>query len=468
MQSESRILLPDDHGELSDPSVAWAAYEPDAGRPWNLARAGHLLRRAGFGASWDELSRALREGPSRTIDRLVRPEADVAAFNALHDRYEESATDSAPGKALRAWWLRRMIETPHPLLEKMTLFWHDHFSVQGARVKDARLLRRHVGMLRRHALGSLEAMFEDASLDPAVLVSLGASANRKSRPGEHLAHTFLDLYTVGPDHASQEDVRGFARAFTGWFVRRDEIRFVPREHDPGVKQLLGERGKLAARDAVRIAVRHPATSRWLVGKLYRWLISETTEPPATLLDPLVDSFSSHRDVGRLVETMLRSNLFFSPIAHRQRVKAPVEFALGIVRGLEGIVGTVRLGEDLASLGQDLYSPPTVHGWAGGLHWIHGFTIVGRSNLALDLLMGAGAHGDRLDPLAVARKYGHATSTGAGRFLVDLLLQGDLESGVGEILEEAAADPAETWRDEPARRLRRVAHLIVTLPEFQLA
>ena len=106
----------------------WAPYEPDAGRPWNLRLAGHLYRRAGFGATWGQLQQALADGPQRTVDRLLRPEADTDAFNQGFDEYDAAAARSGSADGLRAWWLRRMIHTPHPLLEKMTLFWHHHFA----------------------------------------------------------------------------------------------------------------------------------------------------------------------------------------------------------------------------------------------------------------------------------------------------------------------------------------------------
>lgn len=113
------------------PDRAWDPYEPSARCPWDLARAAHLYRRAGFGATWDELRQALKAGPQRAVDRLLDPEGEVASFSRTCDDYEKAAASAG---ALRAWWLRRIIQTPHPLLEKMTLFWHDFFAVGTARV----------------------------------------------------------------------------------------------------------------------------------------------------------------------------------------------------------------------------------------------------------------------------------------------------------------------------------------------
>lgn len=446
-----------------DPGWAWTPYQADDQRPWNLPRAGHLYRRAAFGATWDQLQQALADGPQRTIDRLLRPEADLAAFNQTYDEYEASATGSGSADGLRAWWLRRMILTPHPLLEKMTLFWHNHFATSNAKVQSALLMARHVQLLRKAALGSFQPLLEAVSHDPATLVWLGAGANRKALPNENYARQLFGRFSLGLENFSEEDIQEAARAFTGWFVLRNQLHYVPREHDSGLKKIFGQQGNWNSKDVVRIVVQQPSLSRLLVRKLYRWLISESSEPSDTLIEPLAESFAKDYDISKLVETMLRSNLFFSPVAYRQRIKSPVEFAVGIVKGLEGMLSTTRLGSDLAALGQNLYHPPTVDGWKGGRYWINAATLVGRSNLALALVSGSGPYGEVLDPLAIARKHGHLTPESAGRFLLDLFLQGDVETGVGQTLLKTAASDG-----NPSQRLRRLAHTVATLPEFQLA
>jgi len=447
-----------------DPDWAWAPYEPDDRRPWDLRRVGHLYRRAGFGADWDQLQQALSDGPQRAVEKLLRGGPDAAAFNQTYDQYEASATGSGSADALRAWWLRRMIHTPHPLLEKMTLFWHDHFATSNGRVKNARLMHDHVQLLRSHALGRFEPLLEAVSRDPATPLSLDCQANRKAQPNENFARALMERFSMGPGHCGQQDVREAARAFTGWFVLRSRLRYIARDHDSGVKKVLGQEGDFEGKDVVRIVLARSATPRLLVRKIYRWLISEAAEPADALIEPLAGSLAEGYDVSKLVETMLRSNLFFSPAARRRRIKGPVEFALGVVRGLEGMVPTMQLGEDLAALGQDLYHPPTVKGWPGGRHWINHSTLIGRSNLAQALLAGAKPYGAKLDPLAVAEKHGHSDPQSAGRFLLDLFLQGDVQADVAEALLKTAA-PADA---DPSRRLRRIAHAVVTLPEFQLA
>jgi uncharacterized protein (DUF1800 family) len=447
--------------QLADPAWAWAAYEPDTRRPWNIALAAHLYRRAAFGANWQQLQQALSGGPQRTIDRLLRPQADVDTYNRTQNDYEDAVRSV---NELRAWWLRRMIESPHPLLEKTTLFWHSYFATNGGALKQAGLMTTHLRLLRRHALGSFAPLLQDISRDPALLVWLGADANRKAAPNDSFVRPLLETFTLGPGYFSAEDIQEAARAFTGWFVFRDQLRYIPREHDEKPARLLGRDGHVTGDDVIKTLLEQQATPRTVVRKLHRWLISEQDEPDEALVAPLAASLAKDYDIARLVETMLRSNLFFSGQSYRARIKCPVEFAVGIITALEGMVSTTQLAQDLAELGQDLCHPPTVEGWAGGRHWIDSAALTQRHNLALALLQGDKPYGNKLDPWAVAQRHQQASPQSATQFLLKLLVQDDVDPGVRDALLEAARDGESST---PAM-LRRLAHMVVTLPEFQLA
>jgi uncharacterized protein (DUF1800 family) len=446
-----------------DPDRAWAPYEPDARRPWTLALAGHLYRRAAFDADLAQLQQALADGPRKTIDRLLKAPDDLAAFNQTYDGYEASAAGSDNADGLRAWWLRRMIQTPRPLLEKMTLFWHGHFAVNAKPVKAAMFIQRYAQCLRKHALGSFKTLLEEMCKDAAVLLSLDSAENRKSRPNAHFARALLECFTVGPDNCTEQDIVQAARAFTGGFVRRGAFQYIAREHDDAPKRVLGQEGNFTGDDVVRIVLDHPAAAQTIVRKLYHRLISETSEPNAALIDPLAKAFAADYDIAKLVETMLRSNIFFSSVAYRGRIKSPVEFALGIVKGLEGMVSTTQLADDLAAIGQNLYYPPTVKGWPGGRHWINDATLIARSNLAAAMLKGADPYGKKLDPWTIAGKYGNTTVDSAAQFVIDLFLQNDLPAETRNAIMKTATD-----KGDPAALLRQIAYAAVTLPEFHLA
>ena len=187
---DSRRARPGNRG--ADPQWAFAPYTPDAQRPWNLRWAGHLFRRAAFGARWDELQQAVAAGPQRTIDRLLHPQGDVAAFHQASDENETGTDDPEPA---RAWWLRRMLLTPHPLLEKLTLFWHGHFAASIDKVERVSLLVRQVQLLRSHALGRFDVMLRAVARDPGMLAWLDAAANHKALPSQALPrHVLGNLY----------------------------------------------------------------------------------------------------------------------------------------------------------------------------------------------------------------------------------------------------------------------------------
>lgn len=452
--------------KLTDPDWAWAVYQPNDQQPWNLIKAGHLFRRAAFGADWNQLQQALTDGPQQTIDKLLKPQADTTAFNKTYDGYDNSAAGSI--NSLRAWWLRRIIQTPHPLLEKMTLFWHSHFATNSDKVKNPRLMLQHIRLLRSHTLNSFGDMLQAVSHDPAVLIYLGADANRKALPNESFARTLMENFTLGPGNYKEIDVREAARAFTGWFVLRSWLRFISREHDGNIKEVLGERGDFTSDDIVQIVLKQPATSQMLVRKLYRLLICETDQPNAAMISPLAETFAKDYDIMKLTETMLRSNLFFSKAAYRQRIKSPIEFALGIVQALEGVVSTTQLAQDMAGLGQNLYNPPTANGWAGGRNWIDSATLTGRSNLALALLKGSEPYGNKLNPRALANKHSCTTLKSATKLLLDLFLQSDLAPNVNESILKTLQSSSEIGSDDEKATLRRFTHTVVTLPEFQLA
>ena len=278
----------------------------------------------------------------------------------------------------------------------------------------------------------------------------------------------MEVFTLGPGHYTKQDVREAARAFTGWFVLKSRLRYIPREHDSGIKNIFGQKGNFNSDDVVRIVLKQPATAQTLVRKLYRRLICETERPDAAVITPLSESFAKDYDIFKLVETMLRSNLFFSRAAYRRRIKSPVEFALGIVKALEGVVSTTQLTQDLAGLGQNLYNPPTVNGWTGGQHWIDSTTLAGRHNLALALLQGSGPYSNKLNPWIVANKHGHSTLKSATQFLLDLFLQSELAPDVYDTILKTAQAQSSNGIDDPEGTLRCFAHAVVTLPEFHLA
>jgi hypothetical protein len=459
-----------------DPSWAWAPYKPSAEAPWNLQRVGHLYRRAGFGADYAALRAGVEAGPEQTITLLLEGGPGQEEFEKASEKLAESIARANNAQQMRAWWLNRMLYSPHPLREKLTLFWHNHFATSNAKVQSTRLMLGQYDLMRRQAQGSFAELLQAMSKNPAMLVWLDGKGSKKGNPNENYAREIMELFSLGIGHYTEMDIREAARAFTGWDVVASEAVFKSADFDDGVKTILGQTGRFKAEDAVRICLEQQSAAPFILNKLFKFLVSETVPASPALLAPLAEDFrSSNYNFGALVARVLRSNLFFSTTAYRTRIKSPVEFTLGIVKALEGRVGTTALAVALGELGQDLFYPPNVKGWDGGPAWLNGQTLLFRQNLSLaltsteDLRFGA-----RTDPAALIRRAGRKTDDEVVAYFLDLFLQNDVPAESRTRLLDYQHKAHEQsvplyWSSADAadHRVRALCHLVLTLPEFQL-
>ena len=475
-----------------DPRWAWQRYRPSPESPWDLKKVGHLYRRATFGATMQELEAALQSGPDRAVDGLLQGRPDPEG-DEVWGMVTRSIRQFNTGQQLPAAWLYRMLYTTHPLREKMTLFWHNHFATSNRKVQNAGYMLGQNELLRRHALGSFRTLLQEISQDPAMMVWLDTIQSRKGHANENYARELMELFSLGirkPRQADQRnytehDIREAARAFTGWTLDNGRAVFQAAQHDDGDKNVLGRRGRFGATDIVRICLDQEAAPYFIVRKLFRFMVSETIRPTPELLEPLAHSFrESDFNFGGLVEKVLRSNLFFSPDVYRTRVKTPVDFALGIVRGLEGHLpgaghqrrlGSAELAGAMDGLGERLFYPPSVAGWDMGRAWLNSQTLLLRQNLALALTATTDDRfGRRADPAALVRRHNCRQGADQVDFLVRLFLQGDVAETTRQRLVQYLQTASSQsypffWTPEEAadQRVRAVCHLVLCLPEFQL-
>jgi uncharacterized protein (DUF1800 family) len=460
-----------------DPQWAWQPYRPSDKNPWDLAKAGHLYRRAGFGANIAELDEAVAAGPDKAVATLLSG-GPSAARRAFDQQMADMAAslDYNNEVELRAWWLLRILQTPFPLEERLTLFWHNHFATSNAKVRNLRYMFAQNQLLRRNALGSFRTMLEEISKDPAMMVWLDTNQNKKGTANENYARELMELFCLGIGHYTEPDVREGARAFTGWEIKDGKFSFNAGQHDGGVKRFLGREGKFGGEDVVRICLEQDVAAEFIVGKLFRFFVSETVAPTRELIAPLAARFrQSDYDLHSLVETILRSNLFFSPQVYRTQIKSPVDFAVGIVRALEGQVGAIPLADALEGLGERLLSPSSVKGWPGGTVWINSNTLLLRHNLALAITSTQDDRfGRRTDPAALARKHGQQTDAEIVAFFVRLFLQDNISNdGRASLLDYLSGARKQSYpaywsqQDREDHRIRAVCHLLLTQAEFQL-
>jgi hypothetical protein len=497
-----------------DPDDAWQPWEPTSSDPWCRKWAAHLYHRAGFGPSRADLLEADRLGPRGTLDLLIggKPEA-ASLLQTLLDVGRIAARADDSGEALRGWWLYCMLHGGHRLREKMTLFWHNHFATSIVKVQSPALMFRQNCLLRDHALGRFGPFLQAISRDPAMLLWLDSASNVKGKPNENYARELMELFSLGVGNYTEADVREAARAFTGWHTDGACFAFDERLHDGGCKTFLGHSGAWDGGDVVRIVLEQPALARFLVRKLYRFLISEAAVLPDALLEPLCAGFrKSDYDVEALVRTMLASRHFYSDHAFRQRLKGPVEYVLGGINAVcapasaEDALPPQALVDWLEAMGQQLFAPPNVKGWPGGPAWLTTSTTLRRDNFAGALAMGSlwakpaprsrapasirsGTVRDKVgrfvrslvpadlpeDPpphraLDPARLLEEETASGP-EAVVRVLLDHYLPGGAPPLARAKLVSFMAAGKPEGAplaRRVREAVHAILTMAEYQLA
>ena len=372
----------------------WKPYLPNDTQPWTFARAKHLYKRAALGPTWSELQRAVDEGHQTSVDRILRADCRI---DGLRDDFEEmsqiigdAAAGSNDANRLKAWWHYRLLFTPDPLRERMTLLWHNHFATSNLKVQDLLLMQNQNELFREQAFAKFGELLHAVLRDPAMLYWLDANSNRKGHPNENLARELMELFTLGVGNYTEGDVKAGARALTGWSPKRLEVRFRKDRHDASEKTILGKTAHFDSTSFADLLLRQDVTSRRVAWRLCETFIGENLVSPPALEELAVGLRERELDVRWAVETILRSELFFSDKNIASRVSSPVEFVVGTVRSLEMLEtppSTLILAEWTSRLGQDLFYPPNVGGWNGGRSWLTSRTIVGRSNFASALVAG---------------------------------------------------------------------------------
>jgi len=396
----------------------------------------HLLRRAGFGADPAAIKAAVAVGLDATTDTLLHPERvpedlnDTRTLTGLAALLPEPNNGGTPVQAVKMWWVHRMIASPRPLQEKMTLFWHGHFTSKDGGAQGDFLYRQNQ-LFRANALGNFRTLTLAVSRDPEMLRYLNGNQNYKAHPNENYGRELMELFTCGIGNYTEDDVKAAARAFSGWNLRGGEFHFNPNQHDNDPKTFLGKTGNWNGDDIVDILVAHPATAKRLCTQLWEYFAYPNPEPQ--VLDALTQTYyASGYDVRAVMGRILRSKAFYSGKARFAVIKSPAQYVVGSVKML-GLGSAVELalsditpanemaympaattmpaapapampnltapavtpqqaaGRKLAilaglpgamrSMGQDLLAPPTVKGWDGGTAWINTSTLLARINFA---------------------------------------------------------------------------------------
>ena len=447
-----------------DPDWAWKAYRPSRQQPWNRARAAHFYRRAGFAATSMQLDEAAKKDPSQLVEEFIRAGRETASFIDEVEEMTQFILNTGEARNLSAAWMYRLLGTPDQLTEKLAIFWHGHFATSAAKVTDPKLMHNQNLLLRKYATGDFSKLVQAISRDPAMLLYLDSATNRKSHPNENYARELMELFCMGEGNYTEKDVQELARCFTGWEVVQGRFKFRRFQHDSGTKKLLGNEGKLTGQQAVNVILKHKATPQFIVRKLIRYFMFDEPAASDSLVEPLARYFrKKDLQVAPLIAKMLNSQLFHSDITIGQKIRSPVELAVGVLRALHGTTDAYELAKGVTELGQGLYYPPNVKGWDGGRTWINSSTLLGRANLMKSVLRNSKTRFQGGKIATLADKYKLSNS----KQMVSWLLQQVCAVPVAASAQKRLVDVADSSGKDASTRMLAVVQTICTLPEIHL-
>ena len=493
---------------------------------FGYAQARHLLWRAGFGGTPMQIQTLVNWGSEKSVDYLLdaekvtyddassklfdkdimRPpseeerlayqkarksqnEDEVAKFRLERQRRERD--DRAQIQEMQKWWLKRMIETPKPLEEKMTLFWHGHFATNYRTIENSYHMLLQNGMFRRNAMGNFGELLFALIRDPAMLAYLDNNDSRKGKANENLAREIMELFALGIGNYGEKDIKEGARALTGFTFKDDAFEFVQGNHDGGEKQILNRSGNFDGDDFVRIILEQRACAAFITRKLYSFFVSDVppderggaSELPTeqrTVLKELASTFLGAKyDLKPVLRRMFLSRHFYSPRFMAEQIKSPVQLVVGAVRSLNVPVRDLSILNDALDLmGQNIFLPPSVKGWEGGRSWINTSTLFVRQNIMAFLIAGkkpqgydATADTQKYDPKALlAQLKPEGTAPGTTTYasdIADYLLRLTLGHAPESAKAELVAFMTSGGKVISDDRLTGTLLLITAMPEYQL-
>ena len=459
----------------------------------------HLMRRTGFGATWDKLPDLVAQGYEETVEELLNPDHKAPADEFLLYRYHPTTEipggNSAQGQAN---WLFHMINTERPLEEKMALFWHHVFATGNNKVDNCDMLLDQIDMFRQHGMGNYRDLLVGLARDPAMIFWLDNNENHKRAPNENWGRELLELFSMGVGNYTETDVFEASRAFTGWTIAPKmprypygrfpwKFEFRPEDHDYTEKTFLGYTGNFDGEDIIDIVLQQPACPRFIARHLYNffvadepqvpaWQIEEPRDPDAidTIANALVESGFEIKPVLR---TLFNSDFFKSEAVRFKKTKSPIEVVVGTVNLIKEFKGpTPGLEAGLSRypgyMGQDILDPPSVEGWHTGKEWINSGSLVTRINFVSDLVTDTDMTGVReiVDDIA-ADGASESGSAFVDRCLELLGMIEVSEDTRGELVSHADSDGVLSWETDAEReastlRVTEMLSLIASTREYQ--
>jgi len=388
------------------------AYQED------VALMAHLMRRAGFGATRDELEARVARGYEQTVEELLHPETQPAVDPYSLLRYQPAALLPGGQPPMgNVYWLYYLVNTKRPLQEKTALFWHHVFATGNSKVDNYDQLLEQIDLFREHGLGNYRELLSIVSRNPTMMFWLDNNQNHGTAVNENWGRELLELFSLGAGNYTEVDVREASRAFTGWTFETKiprlpygrfpwKFEYRPEDHDDSEKVFLGHKGRFNGEDILDIIVQQPACGKFICRHLYNFFVADEPQVPAwpieapknqAALDEMVGVFRDSKfEMKAVLRHMFNSDWFKN--ARFQHVKSPAEVVVGTLRFVGGYEipkpGYGELSMNTAYMGQDLLNPPSVEGWHTGKEWINSGSLMARINFMADKVGDTAAPGVR--------------------------------------------------------------------------
>ena len=464
---------------------------------------GHLMRRAGFGATPEELRARVSKGYEATVDELLDPDSRgiPPVDESIMVRYLPMLVHgSANPKLAQGNLIYRMITTKRPLEEKMVLFWHQIFATACSKLDNTNQLTAQMAMLRRYGMGNYRDLLVELAKNPAMIFWLDNQENHKDAPNENWGRELLELFSMGQGNYMEQDVKECSRAFTGWSIAYPVPRlpygrfpwyfeYKPEDHDNGEKVFLGHRGNFNGEDVIDIIVKKPATARFIARHLYNFFVDDEVPVPSwkevppkdpMAIQAIAETFvESNFDLRSTLKMIFNSDFFKDEKVWFSKIKSPVEVVVGTLRLVGDYQtpkpGITEIAQASGFMGQDVLDPPSVEGWHTGQEWINSGSLLVRINFVADRVGNIDLPGVK----SIITQLSSRESMSAEEF-VDACLS---IMGVARLLEETRSElvshlggpttrihrgaTEEEYR-EFARQACTVLQLIVSTREYQMA
>ena len=397
-------------------------------KAFDVAAARHLLSRAGFGGPPVQVALLQNMGLGKAVDYLVNyqniPDSGVpdlspdpniirpptaeekAVFKAARDskdrlvldkieqeRNRRRSEDAEQAAAISNWWLTKMIATPRPLEEKLTLLWHGHFASNQRTVQDSYLMFKQNVFLRRNANGNFATLAQGIVRDPAMIKFLNNDSNNAKHPNENLARELMELFTLGVGNYTENDIKEGAKALTGYNVDDNDFIFRRYQHDYNAKTIFGKKDNFDGDSFAAFILQRPECAYFIAYKLYKHFVGDiddqaSPQTKAYIMQLAGILYDNHYELKPVLTAMFKSSYFYDPSIVGNQIKSPAQVLVGTIRALNTPTRDIGLLTDAMNMmGQKLFDPPSVKGWDGGRSWINTSTLFVRQNLCAYLITG---------------------------------------------------------------------------------